>query len=157
MTLQNLLAIKRLLAHAPDGSALRMLLAAAQRNLADARVPAISTDTLDALVLFKNDMGSYVRLYAFLSQVFDYGNTDVEKRFIFYKRLIPLLEFGRECDTVDLSRVVLTHHTLRSAAGIHSTSRTMARATTRSPAWMRWAVARFRTSNMPCWPRSSPR
>jgi len=60
-------------------------------------------------------MGAYVRLYAFLSQVFDYGNTDIEKHFIFYKRLIPLLEFGRERDTVDLSKVVLTHHTLRSA------------------------------------------
>jgi type I restriction enzyme R subunit len=34
---------------------------------------------------------------------------------VFYKRLIPLLEFGRERDTVDLSKVVLTHHTLRSA------------------------------------------
>jgi type I restriction enzyme R subunit len=66
-------------------------------------------------VLFKNDMSAYVRLYAFLSQVFDYGNTDIEKRFIFYKRLIPLLEFGRERDTVDLSKVVLTHHTVRSA------------------------------------------
>ena len=72
-------------------------------------------DVLDALVLFKNDMGAYVRLYAFLSQVFDYGNTDIEKRFIFYKRLVPLLEFGRERDTVDLSKVVLTHHTLRSS------------------------------------------
>jgi type I restriction enzyme R subunit len=72
-------------------------------------------DMLDVLALFKNDMGAYVRLYAFLSQVFDYGNTDIEKRFIFYKRLIPLLEFGRERDTVDLSKVVLTHHTLKSA------------------------------------------
>ncbi|HKO95090.1 MAG TPA: DEAD/DEAH box helicase family protein, partial [Polyangiaceae bacterium] len=71
-------------------------------------------DTLDALLLFKNDMGAYVRLYAFLSQIFDYGNTDIEKRFLFYKRLIPLLEFGRERDTVDLSKVVLTHHTLKS-------------------------------------------
>lgn len=59
-------------------------------------------------------MGAYVRLYAFLSQIFDYGNTDIEKRFLFYKRLIPLLEFGRERDTVDLSKVVLTHHTLKS-------------------------------------------
>jgi type I restriction enzyme R subunit len=74
-----------------------------------------SKDVLDALVLFKNDMGAFVRLYAFLAQVFDYGNTDIEKRFIFYKRLIPLLEFGRERDTVDLSRVVLTHHTLHCA------------------------------------------
>lgn len=71
-------------------------------------------DQLESLVLFKNDMGAYVRLYAFLSQIFDYGNTDIEKRFLFYKRLIPLLDFGRERDTVDLSKVVLTHHTLKS-------------------------------------------
>lgn len=72
-------------------------------------------DILDQLLLFKGDMGAYVRLYAFLSQIFDYGNTDIEKRFIFYKRLMPLLEFGRERDTVDLSKVVLTHHSLRNA------------------------------------------
>lgn len=71
-------------------------------------------DQLDALLLFKNDMGAYVRLYAFLSQIFNYGNTDIEKRFLFYKRLIPLLDFGRERDTVDLSKVMLTHHTLKS-------------------------------------------
>ncbi len=71
-------------------------------------------DVLDALLLFKNDMGAYVRLYAFLSQIFDYGNTGIEKRFLFYKRLIPLLDFGRERDTVDLSKVVLTHHTLKN-------------------------------------------
>ncbi|GGP26842.1 type I restriction endonuclease subunit R [Silvimonas amylolytica] len=71
-------------------------------------------DVMDALTLFKGDMGAFVRLYAFLSQIFDYGNTDIEKRFLFYKRLIPLLEFGRERDTVDLSKVQLTHHTLRN-------------------------------------------
>lgn len=71
-------------------------------------------DQLDALILFKHDMDAYVRLYAFLSQIFDYGNTEIEKRFLFFKRLIPLLEFGRERDTVDLSKVVLTHHTLRN-------------------------------------------
>jgi hypothetical protein len=44
MTLQNLLAIKRLLAHAPDGAAVRKLLDAARRNLTDAGVAAISPD-----------------------------------------------------------------------------------------------------------------
>lgn len=71
-------------------------------------------DAMEVLVLFKRDMGAFNRLYAFLSQIFDYGNTDIEKRFLFYKRLIPLLDFGRERDTVDLSKVVLTHHTLRN-------------------------------------------
>lgn len=87
-------------------------IAAIERKNADAGQAA--KDTLDALVLFKGDMGAFVRLYAFLSQIFDYGNTDIEKRFVFYKRLIPLLEFGRERDTVDLSEVMLTHHNLRN-------------------------------------------
>ena len=70
-------------------------------------------DELNALNLFKNDMGAYVRLYTFLSQIFDYGSTDVEKRFMFYKRLVPLLQFGREREGVDLSDVKLTHHSLK--------------------------------------------
>lgn len=71
-------------------------------------------DGMAALLLFKNDMGAFVRLYSFLSQIFDYGNTDIEKRFLFYKLLLPLLTFGRERDTVDLSKVTLTHHTLKN-------------------------------------------
>ena len=71
-------------------------------------------DSLDALVLFKGDMGAYIRLYTFLSQIFDYGNTAIEKRSVFYKRLLPLLEFGREREGIDLSKVELTHHHLKS-------------------------------------------
>jgi type I restriction enzyme, R subunit len=68
---------------------------------------------MESLNLFKRDMGSFCHAYTFLSQIFDYGNTGLEKRAIFYKRLTPLLEFGRERDGVDLSQVILTHHTLR--------------------------------------------
>ena len=71
-------------------------------------------DELNALILFKGDMGAYVRLYTFLSQIFDYGNTAVEKRSIFFRVLIPLLEFGREREGIDLSKVVLTHHNLKN-------------------------------------------
>ncbi len=70
---------------------------------------------MEALQLFKRDMGSFGHAYTFLSQIFDYGNTAVEKRAMFYKRLILLLEFERERDGIDLSRVMLTHHTLRNA------------------------------------------
>jgi type I restriction enzyme R subunit len=52
-------------------------------------------------------------MYSFLSQIFDYGNTAIEKRFMFYRRLIPLLEFGREREGIDLSKVKLTHHSLK--------------------------------------------
>lgn len=87
--------------------------AAADANKDEAAAQA-AKDAMAVLQLFKADMGAYNRLYAFLSQIFDYGNTDIEKRFIFYKRLIPLLDFGRERDMVDLSKVVLTHHTLKN-------------------------------------------
>jgi type I restriction enzyme R subunit len=69
---------------------------------------------LDALLLLQSDMGTFVRLYTYLSQIFDYGSTDIEKRGIFFKHLLRLLEFGREREGIDLSRVVLTHHTLKS-------------------------------------------
>ncbi len=71
-------------------------------------------DIMDALTLCKSDMSTYTRAYTFLSQIFDYGNTEFEKRAIFYKHLIRLLKFGQERDTVDLSQVVLTHHSLRN-------------------------------------------
>ena len=80
----------------------------------DADAAKTAKDELDALTLFRSDMGTYVRFYTFLCQIFDYGNTGLEKRAMFYKRLLPLLEFEREVPTVDLSKVVLTHHTLRN-------------------------------------------
>lgn len=71
-------------------------------------------DEINSLILFKSDMGAYIRLYTFLSQIFDYGNTDIEKRHIFYKALLPLLEFGREREGIDLSKVILIEHNLKS-------------------------------------------
>ena len=79
----------------------------------DATAAGDAKHELEALVLFKHDMAVFQRIYAFLSQIFDYGNTAIEKRFIFYKRLLPLLEFGREREGIDLSKVVLTHHHLK--------------------------------------------
>ncbi|MFZ0407608.1 MAG: type I restriction endonuclease [Cyanobium sp.] len=70
-------------------------------------------EELDALTLFRTDIGTYGRFYTFLAQIFDYANTGLEKRAMFYKALLPLLEFEREINTVDLAKVVLTHHHLR--------------------------------------------
>jgi type I restriction enzyme R subunit len=84
------------------------------RDSGDERMAADARDEMAALVLFKGDLGAFLRLYTFLSQIFDYGNTDIEKRAIFYRRLLPLLDFGREREGVDLSGVVLTHHSLRN-------------------------------------------
>lgn len=87
---------------------------AAAESQNDEKGEQMAKDVMAALLLFKNDMGAFVRLYSFLSQIFDYGNTDIEKRFLFYKLLLPLLAFGRERDTVDLSKVTLTHQTLKN-------------------------------------------
>jgi type I restriction enzyme R subunit len=92
--------------------AARAALEAAEER-SDAKASKEARAELDALVLFKSDMGAYLRLYTFLSQIFDYGSTAIEKRAMFYKRLLPLLEFGREREQIDLSKVKLTHHTLK--------------------------------------------
>jgi type I restriction enzyme R subunit len=68
---------------------------------------------MDLLLLFKRDLGSYVRLYEFLGQMFDYGNTAYEKLYLFGKLLLPLLDYGREREGVDLSALRLTHHRMR--------------------------------------------
>ncbi len=89
----------------------------AKRNAEDVNDPdaaKAAKDELDALTLFRSDIGTYVRFYTFLCQIFDYGNTALEKRAMVFKRLLPLLEFEREVSTVDLSKVVLTHHHLRN-------------------------------------------
>lgn len=80
--------------------------------LGDEKAALAAKQTREALIVFKGNMGAYLRLYAFLSQIFDYGSTAIEARSIFYRRLIPLLDFGRERDGVDLSKVELTHHKL---------------------------------------------
>jgi type I restriction enzyme R subunit len=79
----------------------------------DAKAAGQAKDEMDALVLFKSDIGAYVRAYGFLSQIFDYGNTDIEKRAIFYRLLQPLLTFGREREGVDLSALRLTAFTIK--------------------------------------------
>ena len=48
----------------------------------DENAPKYAKDERDAL-LFKNDLGAFLRMYAFLSQMFDYGNTAIEKRGVF--------------------------------------------------------------------------
>jgi len=80
----------------------------------DAKAAKPFKDRMDALILFKNDIATYVRIYGFLSQIFDYGNSDIEKRSIFFRLLHPLLTYGREREGVDLSALKLTAYTIKS-------------------------------------------
>lgn len=86
----------------------------AAQTIKDHKAEKGALDEKNALELFKRNMRAFKRVYSFLSQIFNYENTDIEKRSIFYRRLLPLLEFGRERDEIDLSGVVLTHHQLKN-------------------------------------------
>ena len=44
------------------------------------------------LEIFRKDLGSFVRAYEFLSQIFPYDDTDLEKQHVFYKHLLPWLK-----------------------------------------------------------------
>ena len=70
-------------------------------------------DEMDVLLLFRSDLASFIRVYEFLGQMFDYGNTDFEKLYRFARMLLPLLKYGRERDGIDLSELKLTHHRMR--------------------------------------------
>lgn len=80
----------------------------------DAKRGKAAKEAMDSLILFKNDIATYVRVYGFLAQIFDYGNTDIEKRSIFFRLLHPLLNYGREREGVDLSALKLTAYTIKS-------------------------------------------
>jgi type I restriction enzyme R subunit len=77
------------------------------------KAQAAAKGEMDALVLFKRDLGSYVRVYEFLGQMFDYGNTAFEKLYLFARLLLPLLDYRREREGIDLSALRLTHHKMR--------------------------------------------
>ncbi|MFT4186979.1 MAG: hypothetical protein QM621_00180 [Aeromicrobium sp.] len=62
---------------------------------------------LDALDTFVKDLGTFVRVYDFLSQIVDYGSADLEKRSIFYRLLAKRLHDRTDADDIDLSSLSL--------------------------------------------------
>ncbi|MET9259104.1 DEAD/DEAH box helicase family protein [Amycolatopsis sp. NPDC004079] len=64
-------------------------------------------EALHKLREFRKDCSSYVRLYDFMSQVVDYGTTDLEKLAEFLRQLVRLLAIEDPKAEVDLSGVVL--------------------------------------------------
>jgi type I restriction enzyme R subunit len=65
------------------------------------------------LDLFRKDLGSFVRAYDFLSQIVDFADTDLEKRSIYYKHLLPVLRVNDAKVALDLSGVVLAKYALK--------------------------------------------
>jgi type I restriction enzyme R subunit len=64
---------------------------------------------VEELDLFRKDVGSFVRLYDFLSQIVNFADTDLEKRSLFMRLLLPRLTGKVGDDVIDFSTVELTH------------------------------------------------
>ncbi|HEY0950847.1 type I restriction endonuclease subunit R [Nocardioides sp.] len=73
---------------------------------------------LERLELFRKDVDTYVKLYDFLSQVINYGQTDLEKRAIFFRLFARLIRDESRHETVDLSDVVLANVAHREGATV---------------------------------------
>ncbi|MCU1584346.1 MAG: restriction endonuclease subunit [Microbacteriaceae bacterium] len=68
---------------------------------------------VEELVLFRNDVNSFIRAYDFLSQIINYHDTGLEKRSIFYRLLAPLITATEKDRPIDLTGVTLSHYSLR--------------------------------------------
>ena len=78
-----------------------------------AAVEASDAVEIDELQMFRKDVGTYVRQYEFLSQLFNYENPWLEKLALYLKLLAPQLSSGEKHTPIDLSAVAidyLGHH-----------------------------------------------
>lgn len=76
------------------------------------RFHALDEDDADQ---FRKDLGSFLRLYDFLSQIIAYNDADLEKRYAFGKNLMPrIAERGDASSILELdSDVRLTHYRIK--------------------------------------------
>ncbi|MFM9377286.1 type I restriction endonuclease subunit R [Gordonia sp. VNK21] len=62
---------------------------------------------LAVLDMFRRDVGSFVRLYDFMSQIIDYGDPELEKKHIYLRLLERVIKPENYTAPIDLSDVVL--------------------------------------------------
>lgn len=80
----------------------------AQRDITGAK------EDKDALDLFKKDLGTFVRMYEFLSQIVDYDDSELEKLCAYARGLLPNLKVIDITPPIDIGSVQMTHYSLRN-------------------------------------------
>lgn len=97
-------------------NALTAALAPAKQRYQSRRTSALTAhggkgdqQALDALDVFRKDVGTFVRLYDFLSQVINYADAGLEKRALFLRCLAKLIRDDSWTADVDLGDVALVH------------------------------------------------
>jgi type I restriction enzyme R subunit len=68
------------------------------------------TESIERAEIFKKNVAEFVRAYGFLSQIYNYGDTDLEKRSLFFAGLTRLLKDDQDDNEIDLSDVQMTHY-----------------------------------------------
>jgi type I restriction enzyme R subunit len=89
-------------------------------GLQDARVAENQT-RVEELLLWRKDVGTYLRQYDFLSQLFDYQDPWLEKLAIYLKHLAPQLTDSALQTPIDLSTVQLDFITQREKETVKAT------------------------------------
>lgn len=92
-------------------NALAAALAPAKKRFKQRYTTALQDDDkalLEDLDMFRKDVGSFVRLYDFMSQIINYGDADLEKKSIFLRLLERLIRPDNYTAEIDLSELVLT-------------------------------------------------
>jgi type I restriction enzyme R subunit len=67
----------------------------------------------DEAKIFRKDLSTYVRLYRFLSQIYNFENLDIAKREAFYEWLARNIREKQTGERPDISSVQLTHFTIK--------------------------------------------
>lgn len=75
-------------------------------------------EALDRLTIFHKNLGSYCRLYDFLSQVVSYDDASLEADYIICKYLEPWIRPDRIRQQIDLTGIELTHHKIKGSEAL---------------------------------------
>lgn len=75
----------------------------------DAAAKADDKATIEELDMFRKDIGSFIRLYDFLSQIVNYQDTDLEKRSLYLRFLARQITAKNRKQEIDFTTVELTH------------------------------------------------
>jgi type I restriction enzyme R subunit len=70
-------------------------------------------EMIDQLTMFEKDLGSFCRLYEFLSQIVNYADTELEARYLFYRHLAPLIKPENRKLSLELAGLEMTHYKIK--------------------------------------------
>lgn len=70
-------------------------------------------EAVDALTIFQKNLGSFGRLYDFLTQIVGYDDATLEADYIVCKYLEPLIRPDRIRQQINLAGIELTHHKIK--------------------------------------------